>query len=482
MNLGVLLVYCEGRTTSFSRDWAERAIGRVANYIFEQSGGRETITFKVFDWIKLPLTEAEWTGLGVGAYDSVRPTIEEKIGEKLDPFTHILIGVDHSKSSGGTTPTGKALTYLAATDFTPSFVAHELGHRYGADDAYRETEKGPEIYKNRFCVMGRKGWPAAFIDDTIADPAAQMLNLSGPGMSAPTLTATGWLKEDEHGVAVDLSERDLFSSGGFDRGLVPDLSALTGAPVPTQTRLPLVIRYGDLVIEYRVGASDGWDRGLPDPGPGAGGWVVVHRSHRDAPRALYVNSLAAKPGAMLVLGKDLDLFNPGPLKISVISFDASARTVRLSLSRRAARPALSGMTFGGIEVGGGGLFYTSGRGITPVPPHSPLIKVLDELARIQALQEMMALASGDDVDGLMKEATDALRSLEQSVAGLRIEPSVSPLAHALENISKLHSTSEELESSPDDREATRTFIEASRQQLEEVKQILARAVEEERQQ
>jgi len=116
-----------------------------------------------------------------------------------------------------------------------------------------------------------------------------------------------------------------------------------------------------------------------------------------------------------------------------------------------------------------------------VPPHSPLINVLDELARIQALQEMMALASGDEVDGLFEEATDALRSLEHSVAGLRIEPSVSPLAHALENISKLHSTSEELESSPDDREATRTFVEASRQQLAEVKQILARAVEEERQ-
>jgi hypothetical protein len=149
---------------------------------------------------------------------------------------------------------------------------------------------------------------------------------------------------------------------------------------------------------------------------------------------------------------------------------------------RTARPAPSGTTLGGVTVGGGGLVWTPGLGLTLVPPHSPLIQVLGEVARIQAFQEMMVLASDDEVVGLSNEATDALRSLERSVAELRIEPSVSPLAHALENISKLHNTSEELESSPDDREKARTFIEASRQQLEEVKQILARAVEEERQQ
>jgi len=478
MNLGVLLLYCkEGRTTSFTRKWVERAVGRVADYFFAQSGGRETITFKVFDWIKLPLTEAEWSGLGMGAYSSLRPTIEEEIGESLDPFTHILIGLDHSQGSGGTTP--GTFTYLAASNFTPSFVAHELGHRYGSGDAFGETATGPEIYKNHFCVMGALGWPAVFADDAIADPTAQMLNQSGPGMSGPTLMATGWLKEDEHGLGVELSDSNLFSGGGT----VLELSALAGAPGPMWMRPPVVIRYHDLVIEYRVGASDGWDRGLPDPGTGAGGWVVVHRSDRSAPRALYIDSVAARSGAVLVLGKDnpVDLFHPGPVKISILSFDAGARTVRLHLARRAARPALGATTYGGVDVGGGGLVWTPGRGFTPVPPHSPLIGVLDEVARIQALQEMMALASRDEVDGLSREATHALRSLERSVAGLRIEPSVSPLAHALENVSRLHSTSEEIESSTEDRETTRRFIEASRQQLAEVKQILARAVEEERQ-
>lgn len=476
MNLGVLLLYCqEGRTTSFTRDWAEGAIGRVADYFFAQSGGRETITFKVFDWIKLAQSEAEWSGLGFGAYSTLRPSIEEELGESLAPFTHVLIGIDHSQASGGTTP--GALTYLAASNFTPSFVAHELGHRYGADDAFGETAAGPERYRNRFCVMGALGWPAVFVDNAISDPTAPMLNQSGPGMSAPTLLATGWLKEDEQGLGVDLTGSNLFSSAGS----VHELSALEGAPGVTGIRPPVLIRFQDSVIEYRVRTDTGWDRGLPDPGADAGGWLIVHRSARGAPRALYVDSVAAQPGAMLLLGKDnpLDFFNPGPVRISVLSFSAGARTVRLRFSRRPGRELPSSWIFWGVAAGGGGLVWTPGRGLKPVPPHSPLIRVLDEVAAIQGLQEMMAVASRDEVDGLSRAAAKALLSLQRSVAGLRIEPSVSPLARALENISALHKSTEQFEGSTGDSDTIREFIAASRQQLTEAKQILARAVEEE---
>ena len=474
MNLGVLLLFCqEGRTTQFTRDWAERAIGRVADYMFAQSGGRETITFKVFDWIKLSVSEAGWSDLGYNAYSSLRPSIEEEIGESLEPFTHILIAIDHSKSAGGTT--SGTLTYLAATEFTPSLIAHELGHRYGADDAFGETPKGPVRYRNRFCVMGSKGWPGAFSDDAISDPAAPMLNRTGPGMSAPTLMATGWLKEAEHGVGVEVSAHNLFSSAGSRH----DLAALGGAPGPTGLRAPVVIRYEEFVIEYRI--RDGWDRGLLDPGAGAGGWVVVHRSDRITPRALFVAEVGARPGAELLLGKDdpLDIFGPGPVRISVLSFDSEARTVRLRLTRRAGRELPSGRAFWGVAAGGGGLVWTAGRGLKRVPPHSPLIRVLDEVARFQGLQEMMAFTSGDELDGLAEEASHVLRSLERSIAGLRIEPSVSPLAHALESISLLQRKSEQFASSTDDREALREFVETSRQQLTEVRKLLARAVEEE---
>ena len=327
--------------------------------------------------------------------------------------------------------------------------------------------------------MGALGWPYTFADDTLADPNASMLNRNGPGMSAPTLIATGWLNEDEHGLGLELSGSSMFSSSGR----IEELSALTGTPSPDWVRPPLVIRYNDLLVEYRVRAPDGWDRGLADPGVGAGGWLVVHRSARGTPSAVHVDSVEARPGAMLILGKDnpLDIFNPGPLKLSVLSFNAAARTVRLHFSRRAARQAPSGTTYGGVDVGGGGLVWTPGRGFTRVPPHSPLLKVLERVARVHALEEILAIASGNEVAGLVEESSRALRTLQQSVAELRVEPSVSPLAHALGSISELHSTSERLYSSTDDREITREFVEASRQRLAEVKRILAHAVEEERQ-
>ena len=366
----------------------------------------------------------------MGAYNSLREEIEKAISAKLDPFTHILIGIDHSQSSGGTTP--GAFTYLAASNFTPSLIAHELGHRYGALDAFRETATGENIYENRFCVMGALGWPAVFADNAIPDPTAQMLNQCGPGMSAPTLMATGWLKEDEPGLGFELSDNTVSSSGGA----VLELTALAGAPGPLLARPPLVIRYHDLVIEYRLAISDGWDRGLLNPGEDAGGWLVVHRSDRNAPRALYVDSVPVRPGAVLTLGKDnpVDIFNPGPLKISILSFDASTKTVRLHLTRRAARPLPGATTDQGVDVGGGGLMWTPGRGFTRVPPNSPLLGVLDEVAKLQGLQEMMAIASSDEVEALSNESTSALRSFEHSVSGLRIASSLSPLSRAIENV------------------------------------------------
>ena len=100
---------------------------------------------------------------------------------------------------------------------------------------------------------------------------------------------------------------------------------------------PLVVRHNDLLVEYRVGVPDGWDRGIPNPGVGASGWVVVHRSPRGAPSAVFVGSVPARPGNFLVLGKDnpLDIFEAGPLRLSVLSFNAAARTVRLQFWRTA---------------------------------------------------------------------------------------------------------------------------------------------------
>lgn len=476
LNIGVLLLYCkEGRQTHFTQAWADLAMQRVAAYLFAQSGGRESITYRVFDWQPLDMYEADWVALGMGAYNTLKPTLEQALGASLDPFTHILIGIDTPNSSGGTTP--GAFTYLAARNFMPPLISHELGHRYGANDAFRETSQGTVIYENHFCVMGAKGWPASFTDDILTDAAAPGLNRSGPNMSAPTLMATGWLNEAGHGLENEISRSGMAANSGS----VVELAALEGAPGMAWGRPPLVARYEDLLIEYRIADPAGWDRGLPDPGDGAGGWVVVHRSPKGAPVATFVNAVEAKPGAMLVLGKDdpLDIFNPGPLKFSVLSFDPGARTVRLFFSMREARQPPSSRGFGGVYVGGGGLVWTPGRGVHPVPPHSPLVSVLDKVAQVHALQETMAAASESEMSALKEATTVALQSLQQTVNELQPEPLVSPLAQAAQYLNDIKDAMEHLSEAAANQDLPREMIEVSRQRLDQVQQLLANVGREE---
>ena len=361
MKLGVLLLTCkESRTVTFTRDWADRAVARLAPYYARQSGGQQIITHKVYDWVQLDKTQAEWLALGYSAYPTLKPSIEAapQVHEHLDDYDHILIGIDTPTASGGTTY--GQVTYLAASNFTPSLMAHELGHRFGAADAFGDTTRGPVVYQDRFCVMGG-GFAATFADSSLDDPTAAGLNRSGPNMCVPTLLSIGWLKESDHGVGVDLSDSGLLTPGRFQ-----GLSALEGAVGPADAGPPVMMRIGDLVVEYRMRRKSGWDQGLPDPGEGAAGWLVVHRSPSGAPSATYVDSLAARPGATLLLGRDspvLDMFSIGPPRLMVTSQDPHAGTVRFNVRRRGPfMLLLSGRIFSGVDVGGGGLVWTPGRG------------------------------------------------------------------------------------------------------------------------
>ena len=418
MHLGVLLLYCqEGRATTFTREWAERAIKRTAEYLFAQSGGREAITYKVFDWVPLRETAAEWTALKWGAYKVIRPQVEQAIGESLSPFSHILIGIDHPQSESGAWDPGTNVIHLAATWFAPIHVAHELAHCFGAADAYGEMPSGPPVmYYNQFCIMGGG---SNFADTVLDDPKAPGLNRSGPAMSAPTLLGTGWLKEVDHGLGIDLSQ----SHTVFGAGSIVELSALEGAPGPGWARPPVVVRYKDLLIEYRV--RDGWDRALPaPPGAGAGGWLVLHRSAVSSPAAGLIMSVQATPGEEVVLGAEnpSDIFKPGPLKLSVLSYDALKRTVRFRLWRREGKRLPGVTTYGGVDVGGGGLIWTPGRGFTRVPPRSPLLQVIESVVRVQALEDLLAVASQGEVSGLTEEASHAVRALQGRVADVRLGP------------------------------------------------------------
>lgn len=476
MRMGVLLFWCNDnpRVTSFTKEWAEQALQVTAQYIHDQSAGRQTISANVFEWFELDMTANEWIALSSQGIAPVLEVVEPEMGEKglRERYDHILVGIDVPMASGGTTPGD--VTFLAAQEFSPSYIAHELGHRFGADDAYGDSPNGPVVYINQFCVMGANGVPETFtvqeLDNQPAPPGRPpaWLAQAGPGMAAPTLLATGWCNEKQHGVALDLSDSNLFGGGRTE-----DLGALVGAPGTKMQGPPLIIRYQDLLIEYRVASPTGWDRGLPDPGPGGQGHLVVHRSPVEGPiRATFLDSVVAAPGARLMFGTDnpLDLESPGPLTISVLSATASA--VRLVLSRRPGRMlSPQGQIYGGVDVGGGGLVWTPGGGLHVVPPHSPLLPVLTQLSRVYDLQDLAVLATSEELEPITDLIAQQLSGLQESIVALPTVSSPAPLDDALLQLEQLNAARENVDSQNPTEAAE--FNELSRQVIEAVQEKIA---------
>ena len=171
LRVGVFLLFCNDnpRVTTFSRDWAARAMDVIGRYFSTQSGRRQSVVSTVTDWIQLPITTQDWMSVSAAGIDSVRPLIEQQTGVAIENIDHVLIGIDVPGAGGGTTP--GAYTYLAAQNFTPQLIAHELRTPFGADDAFRDAPGGPIRYENQFCAMGAGCWqPSAILSSPTPTP------------------------------------------------------------------------------------------------------------------------------------------------------------------------------------------------------------------------------------------------------------------------------------------------------------------------
>ena len=140
MHVAVLLLTLSDnpRRTTFTREWAERCVAVAGDYYAAQSAGRVTITWTVHDWLELPMTETEWLTLSATGIDGVVDLVTPMFRRvpSLESVSITSWSGSNRQLVGGTTP--GAFTYLGAVNFTPSFIGHELGHRFGA----RATRSG----------------------------------------------------------------------------------------------------------------------------------------------------------------------------------------------------------------------------------------------------------------------------------------------------------------------------------------------------
>ncbi len=150
----------------------------------------------------------------------------------------------------------------------------------------------------------------------------------------------------------------------------------------------LAARVSDVYIEFRT--NDAWDAGLARPAVLIHEMVGTNAVIIASDPAHYVNDW--QPGQRY--GPDdtgLSVF--GGTAVTIESFDLNAHTATITVKHVAKRPLISGggvRVFGGIAVDGGGFIVTPSGKIIHVPPHSPLIKILDEVATASTAAERLS--------------------------------------------------------------------------------------------
>lgn len=153
------------RVTFLTREFIHRQLIRVGSYLFDQSGGRVALEFRVFDWFTVPISTEEWDRLEWRLGEVVSPLVAQAFQVDVSLFSHVAFVIDQHNAGGAAwNAENRRFLHLGAKDLTPALWAHELGHMFGATHARREEPLGAQEYGDAFCVMGAEGAKLSFAD------------------------------------------------------------------------------------------------------------------------------------------------------------------------------------------------------------------------------------------------------------------------------------------------------------------------------
>jgi hypothetical protein len=153
----------------------------------------------------------------------------------------------------------------------------------------------------------------------------------------------------------------------------------------------LAVKVAGLYVEFRT--TDGWDRALPRAA------VLIHQVMPSGVSSLIIASNKAvfnnewQPGQVYGPPASLVAFTGGT-RIAIESFDLAAKKARVRVQQIAGviHQDGPGQVFGGVQAGGEGWILTPSGKLKRVPPHSPLIAVLDRVGEIVEMEEALVSA------------------------------------------------------------------------------------------
>lgn len=267
----------------------------------------------------------------------------------------------------------------------PRYLGQEMGHFYGLE--HSRADGSTMDYNDFWDIMSTAG--SAF------SAPHPRYSLIGPGLNASNMAGRGWLDESR-----------VWNTSNRSFDTVVQLRPLHRRDLPGF----LAARFGEYLVEFRT--KERWDAAIPRPA------VLIHRFEDNISYLMSANNGEQDLVAGNVFGTT-DTGNPllsifiGATKIEVIEINANDQFAKIRLVHYPAfeEPSLGGILFGGADKGGHGIIFVPGRGFIPIPPHSPFVQILQQVA---AYESSDAIASVHLRNTVRRETLSAIASLVEN--------------------------------------------------------------------
>jgi hypothetical protein len=299
-------------------------------------------------------------------------------------------------------------------------VAHEVGHALGLV-SHSRMEGYSDEYGDQWDIMSAynvlhfdmSGYPM---------PPGSPYYTYGPGLNAVNMDLVGWL--DPSRILVGSAD------GSTTYWTQIRLRPLHRLDLPGWLAAKLNIGSEMIYFEFRM--DDGWDVRFSAP------CILLHRRsmHPQDGRPCSEIMVAQPnapggPRADLRAGESFELGHIADIyglyaKIAVREINRETQEAWLDIYVREHRPyeGPGGITFGGVTADGGGFIWVPGRGLVKVPPRSPVLAVMEQLANAELISTLDRGEQGSSIDQLTLASLINARDALSAMIELRQAPQV----------------------------------------------------------
>jgi hypothetical protein len=335
-----------------------RGTQNMVDFFDDNSNGNvDTGDSRVFGWLTLPKKWSDYKRSGAnpqGRQDLMNWARQAAMdaGIDLTPFFNIVVCMNATAAQGTDLFGGGAGVVCDTNVLQASVIAQEMGHGYGLDHSRQDGSTAD--YMDRWDVMST--WDSCFME-----PNTDYV-LIGPGLNAANMAGRGWLDESR-----------VWSSGSTSFDTTIQLRPLHRRDLSGF----LAARLGNYLVEFR--SKDRWDLAIPRSA------VLVHRFEDNHSYIMSANDGTQDLVAGSTFGdnpanKNFRIFGSfTTLEVIEINDAGQFATIRLEHSVRPIPQVGPGVLFGGVASDGGGWIFIGGK-FVPVPPRSPFVAVLEQIA------------------------------------------------------------------------------------------------------